>query len=129
MILVTATPSPHVLAQPSEPVVTLRETIRQARAQSPARHAAAARTEAADLSRTFAGRPVNPTTEFRWENIAPGLRHALPADIFATLTQPIELGGKRDARRGVDGPRREPVDSCRLERFVTEVSWSRNRAC
>lgn len=90
-----------VLAQPSQPVVTLREALQQARAHSPARHAALARVEAADLARTFAGRPLNPTAEFRWENIAPGLRGALPADVFATLTQPIELGGKRAARRGV----------------------------
>lgn len=91
----------QVPAQSSQPAVTLRDAIQQARAQSPARQAAAARVEAADLSRAWAGRPLNPTTEFRWENIAPGLGSALPADIFATLTQPIELGGKRGARRGV----------------------------
>lgn len=102
MVLMAAlAQSSAVLAQRSEPFVTLRDTLVQARAQSPARLAAAARVEAADSSRTWAGRPLNPTTEFRWENIAPGLRSALPADIFATLTQPIELGGKRGARRGV----------------------------
>lgn len=102
MILVAAfAHSSPVLAQPSEPFVTLRDTLLQARVQSPARLAAAARVDAADSSRAWAGRPLNPTTEFRWENIAPGLRSALSADIFATLTQPIELGGKRGARRGV----------------------------
>lgn len=100
-VLATVAAPPSVFGQPNPSAVTLRETLALARAQSPARQAAAARAEAADLSQTWAGRMLNPTTEFRWENIAPGLRTALPADVFATLTQPIELGGKRGARRGV----------------------------
>lgn len=81
--------------------VGLRDALRQARAQSPARQASSARVEAAELSRTWAGRLLNPLAELRWENMAPGLRSSLPLDVFATITQPIELGGKRTARRGL----------------------------
>lgn len=87
--------------QPADGPFTLRGALSLARTRSPARQASAARVEAADLSRAWAGRLLNPVTELRWENMAPGLRGNLPADIFATVTQPIELGGKREARRGL----------------------------
>ena len=68
--------------------------------QSPARQASLSRVEAADASRRVAGRLPNPLVEMRWENWASGVS-ALPLDAFATLTQPIELGGKRAARQGM----------------------------
>ncbi len=83
------------------PPITLGDALTEARAQSPARQASAARVEAADASRRLAGRLVNPVAELRWENWAPGLRDTLPLDAFATLTQPLELGGKRAARVGL----------------------------
>ena len=79
--------APLATAQVAGPPVTLRDALAQARAQSPARQASAARVEAADLSRTFAGRLLNPVSEFRWENLAPGLRDTLPLDVFATVSQ------------------------------------------
>ncbi|MGE3178144.1 MAG: TolC family protein, partial [Vicinamibacterales bacterium] len=80
---------------------TLREAIARAREESPARRAAMARVEAADLSRGLAGRYPNPLAEIRVENWAPGLHDRLPYDTFATVTQTVELGGKRAARQGV----------------------------
>lgn len=90
-----------VASQPQEGSFSLREALRQARSQSAARQAAAVRVEAADLSRRFSGQMPNPTSELRWENMAPGLGHRLPLDVFATVTQPVELGGKRHARRSI----------------------------
>ena len=90
-----------VAAQAPDRPVTLAEALAQARQQSPARQASAARADAADLARTLSGRLPNPVTEVRWENWAPGLHDTLPYDSFATITQPFELGGKRAARRGV----------------------------
>lgn len=104
-------------AQVAGQAVTLRDALVLARAQSPARQASAARVEAADLSRSFAGRLLNPTTEWRWENMAPGLPDTLPLDVFATVTQPIELGGKRAARRGVATA---TVDGARAALWATE---------
>ena len=88
-------------AQPVAAGMTLRDALTQARAQSPARRAAAARVEAADLSHSLAGRSPNPIAELRWENWAPNLHDRLPYDTFATVTQTVELGGKRSARQGV----------------------------
>jgi cobalt-zinc-cadmium efflux system outer membrane protein len=43
---------------------------------------------------------VNPTAEFRAENFFSGVsRTQLPLDVFAEVTQVLELGGKRAARR------------------------------
>lgn len=101
MTALVATPAAAQTTPTASEPVTLRAALAQARAQSPALRASAARVEAADLARTFAGRLLNPVTEFRWENMAPGLRDTLPLDVFATVSQPIELGGKRAARRGI----------------------------
>lgn len=108
---------PDASAQWRDQAVTLRDTLALARTQSPARQASAARVEAADLSRTWAGRLPNPITELRWENMAPGLRDVLPLDVFATVTQPIELGGKRDARKGIAAA---AADAARASLWATE---------
>jgi len=88
-------------AQSPSPSIALSDALRQARTHSPARQAALARVDAADLSRQWAGRWPNPVVEARWENLASGHRDLLPLDVFATVSQPVELGGKRAARIGV----------------------------
>ncbi len=108
---------PPAAAQTADRPVTLREAVLLARAQSPARRASVARVDAADLSRTYAGRLLNPSTELRWENLAPGLPATLPLDIFATVTQPIELGGERAARRGIAAA---TLDGARASLWATE---------
>ena len=48
----------------------------------------------------FAGRLPNPLVEVRTENWTLSDRPTSPdLDVFAVLTQPIELGSKRDTRR------------------------------
>lgn len=100
LLAVTGWPA-IVTAQAPAGAVTLRDALELARAQSPARRAAAARAEAADLAKGLAGRYPNPLAEIRLENWAPGLHDRLPYDTFATVTQTVELGGKRSARQGV----------------------------
>ncbi len=91
-----------VAAQPVQTPLSLGEAIALARAGTPELAAAAARVTAAREARPFAGRPLNPAVELRSENWASGAADsALPLDVFATVTQTVELGGERAARRGV----------------------------
>ncbi|MGE0594000.1 MAG: TolC family protein [Vicinamibacterales bacterium] len=79
---------------------TLGDALARARDTSPEGAAADARVEAAQRALDVSGRLLNPVAEFRWENwgsLAPA--PGLPPDVFATLTQTVELGGKRALRR------------------------------
>jgi outer membrane protein, heavy metal efflux system len=81
---------------------TLADALARARDGSPEAAAARARVDAADRAVEETARMPNPTVEFRSENWASGVsRSVLPLDTFAEITQVIELGGKRGARRGV----------------------------
>lgn len=96
--LLTAVP---VAAQegPALEPITLAEVLAAGRAGSPAIAAARSRERAAVAAAGVAGRWTNPAVELRSENWGadiPGLR----LDSFATVTQRLELGGKRGARRG-----------------------------
>src|SRR5512147_1555881 len=86
-------------APPPAPALTLARALADARARSPLRGSAeqlvAGTTEAARL----AGRPLNPVLDVRGENWTPSGSTQLPLDLFATVSQPIELAGKRGARR------------------------------
>ncbi len=84
-----------------ETAVSLRDVVDAARALSPLVAAAEARDEAAGLALDEAGRWPNPDIEFRSENWASGVAGGLPLDTFVTVTQTIELGDKRGARRGL----------------------------
>jgi outer membrane protein, heavy metal efflux system len=94
-------------AQPAPASVTLADAVAAARTQSPARQASLTRVNAAAAAQQWAGRIPNPFTEVRVENWAAGSvegvgsNGTLPLDIFATITQTIELGAKRGARQGV----------------------------
>ena len=89
-------------SQPSGPRFTLAEALARARDVSPEGAAARARVEAARRAAGETATMPNPTVEFRSENWASGTsRSVLPLDIFAEVTQILELGGKRGARRGV----------------------------
>ncbi len=69
--------------------------------------AAAARVEAAQGALAQAAAWPNPNLELRQENLGHdsgwSAEVALPIDFFATLSQPIELGGDRRARRDMAG--------------------------
>jgi cobalt-zinc-cadmium efflux system outer membrane protein len=90
--------------------LTLEQALAAARATSGLRQAAAARADGARHASRLAGRWPNPSVELRTENLTgAGWQWSPPADAtrgpaldaFAVLTQPIELGGGRTARRGV----------------------------
>jgi cobalt-zinc-cadmium efflux system outer membrane protein len=89
------------LAQPAAPF-TLADALARAREVAPENAAAAARVEAARQGASEAGRWANPVFEFRQENWLSGVsRDELPLDTFAEVTQLIEIGGKRGARKGI----------------------------
>lgn len=92
--------APGVAQEPPAPQpITLAEVLAAGRAQSPRIAAVRSREEAAITAAGMAGRWTNPALEFRSENWgapSPGLPH----DSFVTVTQTVELGGKRGARRG-----------------------------
>lgn len=82
--------------------LTLGEALARAREAAPELAAASARVEAATLGLAHAGALPNPSVEFRSENWARGARAAgVEPDTFAVVSQTIELGGKRQARRGL----------------------------
>ena len=96
--LLIAAPAVAREAPAPEPV-TLAEVLEAGRVQSPLVAAARSRERAAEAAAGVAGRWTNPALEFRSENWGappPGLRH----DSFVTVSQRVELGGKRGARRG-----------------------------
>lgn len=86
-------------ASASAQPLTLAEALAAARGHAPELAAAAARADAARLAGERAGRFLNPFAEVRSENWPTNAPGGLPLDVFLTLTQPFELGGKRDARR------------------------------
>lgn len=91
-----AVPTP--VPPPAAVVVTLAEALSRARARSPFVAAARERERAADRSSTLVPRAPNPLVELRGENFGPVSTARLPRDMFATVSQAIELGGKRSAR-------------------------------
>ncbi|MDA1183668.1 MAG: TolC family protein [Acidobacteria bacterium] len=89
-------------AQQPTAVFTLADALRRAMDESPEGAAALARVEAAGRALEYAGHLPNPIFELRSENWgARAPSPGLPLDIYATVTQTVEFGGKRDARRGV----------------------------
>ena len=89
-------------SQPASPRLTLADALARARDGSPEGAAAQARVEAAQSAAGKTATMPNPTVEFRSENWASGVsRSVLPLDAFAEITQIVELGGKRDARKGM----------------------------
>ena len=83
-------------------LLPLAEAIKRVQAVSPALHAAQARVAAAAGTLYQASRLPNPSLDLHEENFNPGRATRDPLDktldIFAVLSQPIEVGGKRAAR-------------------------------
>jgi len=78
--------------------LSLAEAVATARQATRLGAAARVRTEAASTATRMVNPLLNPTVEFRTENWASGTS-ALPPDRFFVITQPVELGGERSARR------------------------------
>jgi cobalt-zinc-cadmium efflux system outer membrane protein len=106
-ILAVAAVSASVLSPQDKPaspsagnvsVMTLSEAIARARDRTPMIAAARERQRAAALATERVPFTPNPFIELRGENLGSVPVDQLPRDFFATVTQPVELGGKRRAR-------------------------------
>lgn len=97
----TVIASPTTQAADAPPPLTLAQAVDQARLQSPVRARAAALAEGAESAARLAGRLPNPLIDVRAENLTPSDPLAPDRDIFAVLSQPIELGGKRGTRKAI----------------------------
>ena len=88
----------------------IEQAVTTVLASAPQRASASALAESARVAAQQAGRLPNPAIDVHAENIVANGWHWRPPadptlapglDFFAVLTQPIELGGKRGARRAV----------------------------
>ena len=103
MLLAAATVSATAVARaqtvPGAPL-TLGAAVAQARTAAPRLRAAGWISDSLREAAAVAGRPLNPMFELRFENWSPAGRTGSPElDVFAVVTQPLELGGKRGLRR------------------------------
>lgn len=89
--LVTASPPPP-------PPLTLAQAVAQAREASPLRGPAQRLAEGLAEAARLAGQWLNPLIDVRVENLS---QQALPHDVFAVVSQPLEFGGKRGLRQGI----------------------------
>lgn len=105
--LAAAAPSQAPEPAAAAGTLTLPEAVARARTQSPLRAAAASAAEGADRAASLAGRRLNPLIDVRAENLTPRDPLAPDRDVFAVLSQSIELGGKRGARRDIAGADRD----------------------
>ncbi len=105
-------------ASTAAPPVTLEQTIARILARSPARAAAVAAAEGAAAAARVSGALPNPTIEVAAENWRFGNWHWTPLptgepalDFFTIVSQPIELGGRRSARRTIAEADRRQADA------------------
>ena len=90
---------PVAVAQNAATPLSLSRAVTQARESSPRKRGALLFAESAAVSARAAGRPINPFLDVRTENL--GAPATTGLDVFAELTQPFEVGGKRRLRRQV----------------------------
>lgn len=86
---------------PPPPPLTLAQAVAQARAASPLRGAAQSLAEGSAEAARLTGRLPNPLIDVRIENLGPASRLTLPRDVFAVVSQPLEIAGKRGLRHGI----------------------------
>jgi cobalt-zinc-cadmium efflux system outer membrane protein len=99
MLAVGMSASGQLPAPPdTPPPLTLSMALARAKTSSPLRGAAERLVEGTAASARLAGRALNPQVDVRGENWTPSASTSLPIDLFATLSQPLELGGKRRTR-------------------------------
>ena len=129
-----ARPSPAPVPAPA--LLTLDDALALAARHSPHLAAAAARAEGARNAVPVSGRIPNPLFEGRAENwqFSGDLPQDLRVDTFLLLSQPLELGGKRGARRELaagdarlaDASAREIKNAVMVavaSRFLDAVRW------
>ena len=121
-------PGDAAAVQSAEASLTLSAAVAQARTASPRRHAAFVSAEGIREAMRFAGRPLNPLFELRTENWNFSGQPSSPAvDVFAVLTQPIELGGKREIRQRLASTDSDIADST-LKSLEREIALETVRA-
>lgn len=76
----------------------LADALARVRERAPHVAAARARQRASALARSVLPALPNPVIEFRGENLGPSATTSLDRDVFATVSQPFELAGRRRAR-------------------------------
>ena len=121
-LLIPASPLWAGQAGPAPEPITLAQVLAAGRAESPAIAAARSRENAAAAAAGVAGRWPNPAIELRSENWGADVPGGLKKDSFATLTQTLELGGKRGARRGMA---EAEAQNARAETFATTQTIER----
>jgi cobalt-zinc-cadmium efflux system outer membrane protein len=106
-------------AAPPAPALTLARAITEARANSPLRGSAERLAEGLAAAARLAGRSPNPVLDVRGENWTPSSAQ-VPLDVFATVSQTIELAGKRSARRSLAQAERDVADAAlaRVDRQI-----------
>lgn len=100
LALVLVAPAQAQTPTPAPAPLTLAQAMAKARTDSPLRRAAVDAAAGTATAATLAGRRLNPLIELRGENWSTS-DVQLPLDVFATVTQPIELGPKRRSRLGL----------------------------
>lgn len=112
----------------AEASLTLSAAVAQSRSGSPRRRAALVSAEGIREAVRFAGRPPNPLFELRTENWNFSGQPSSPAvDVFAVLSQPIELGGKRALRQQLASTDSAIADSA-LKSLEREIALETVRA-
>lgn len=114
-------------APPPVQPITLAQAVERARRESPLRAGAAATAEGAESAARLAGRPLNPLIDVRAENLAPRDPLTPDRDVFAILSQPVELGGKRTVRRNLAGADRD-VSNLVLRTIERQIALDTVRA-
>lgn len=109
------------------PTFTLAEAVARARRESPLRASAAATADGADAAAKLAGRVPNPVIDAHVENLGASGPLSPGPDVFALVSQPVELGGKRGARRNVAGSDRD-VSSLLLQTVERQIALDTTRA-
>lgn len=109
--LAAAIPAGAVWAQTAPRQMTLAEALDRARDASPLLGIAGAQVDAARARRDQAGAGINPEASYTVENFggSGGLRGMDNAESTVGLSQQIELGGKREARRETAGKQADSV--------------------
>ncbi|MGE0443806.1 MAG: TolC family protein [Vicinamibacterales bacterium] len=115
LIIASPAPPPEPAPAPAPSTLTLAAAVAQARASSPRTVAAGHVVEGTREAFRTAGRLPNPLFELMTENWRPGARTSTPGlDVFAVVTQPLELGGKRALRRQLAASEYQLAEGVRL---------------
>ncbi len=98
VVLAVAAGLAAIAPPPTTPPLTLAQAVIRARQESPLRGAARELALGLAEAARLVGPALNPLVDVRVENLG---RSALPLDVFAVVSQPLEMPGKRALRLGI----------------------------